>query len=178
MTRNQLTTKEIADDILESIKFSVKAHAHNPKKPDDSVRFWDMNTPYIVHPIWCAMTIMTETTLPDDVRLNGCKALLWHDVLEDTLLPLPKDTSEEVSFLVNQMTFESFAQEKEAVWNKEPVIRLYKLYDKVSNMLDSSWMKPEKWNDYAEFTMKLAVDVEKNYGQLNIIKIANAICVP
>lgn len=58
---------------------------------------------------------------------------------------------------------------------KDPRIRLFKLYDKVSNLLDASWMSPELHRKYTGYTQKLLADVEKNYGHLNIVKIAHAI---
>jgi len=35
------------------------------------------------------MTLLTETSLPDEIRLSGYLALLFHDVIEDTDLELP-----------------------------------------------------------------------------------------
>jgi len=171
-----MKTLELANDILKSIQFTIDAHMYNPKTEKDTVRFWDMETPYIIHPTWCAMTILTETTLPKEIRLNGYKVLLWHDVLEDTKLELPKDTPSDIAMLVKEMTFESFKKELKGIWLKEPQIRLLKLYDKVSNLLDGEWMNDEKWNEYVHFTSDLAQDTQANYGQLNIVKFANAIC--
>jgi len=43
------------------------------------------------------------------------------------------------------MTFEGGSeQEIVEIWDKPTEIRLYKLYDKVSNLLDGAWMKDEK----------------------------------
>ena len=50
---------------------------------------WDMTSPYLMHSCWCAMTLLTETSLPDEIRLSGYLALLFHDVIEDTDLELP-----------------------------------------------------------------------------------------
>jgi len=66
-------------------------------------------------------------------------------------------------------------QEMVEVWNREPKIRLFKLYDKISNLLDSSWMTPEIIEIYTSYTKKLLEDVEQNFGQLNITRIARAI---
>ncbi|MCP5016331.1 MAG: hypothetical protein GY938_13825 [Ketobacter sp.] len=171
-----MNTQDLADEIVSSIQFAVDAHIRNPNSDSDSVRFWDMSTPYIVHPAWCAMTILTECNLPEEVRLSGYKALIWHDVLEDTKLTPPKETSSEVLHFINEMTFTSFSSEQEEVWGKAPVVRLFKLYDKVSNLLDGDWMKTEKWNSYVDFTRKLISDVELNYGPLNIVIIGKAVC--
>lgn len=171
-------TIQMANEILSGIEFATNAHIQNPKTADDAVRFWDRETPYIVHPTWCAMMILTETSLDEDIRLNGFKALLWHDVLEDTNISiLPEDTPETVIHYVNEMTFNNFSEEKELIWFRDKVVRLFKLYDKTSNLLDGTWMNDKKWNDYSDFTLSLADDVSTNYGLLNIVKIANAIAI-
>ena len=45
--------------------------------------------------------------------------------------------------LVREMTFESFQEEVEHLWSRSAEARLLKLYDKVSNLLDGSWMKAQ-----------------------------------
>ena len=102
---------------------------------------------------------------------------MWHDVLEDTRADLPIDTGREVRQLIQDMSFENFADEKTLIWARSKEIRLLKLYDKASNLLDASHYSIDKWNNYVEFTQSLIVDVENNYGQLNIIKIAKSIAV-
>ena len=61
------------------------------------------------------------------------------------------------------------------VLNKSPEIRLLKLYDKTSNLMDGIWMDEEKRERYVEYTSRLCQDVEQNYGELNITRIARAI---
>jgi len=144
----------------------------------NSVRKWDNMTPYSAHPMWCAMSLLTETSLPEKLRTNGCKALMWHDVLEDTTLTvLPDDTPQLVFQYVTDMTFSNFECELDEVWSKSKEIRLFKLYDKTSNLLDGTWMTDKKWLCYINFTNKLADDVEAEYGLLNIIKIARSIAI-
>lgn len=72
---------------------------------------------------------------------------------------------------------DSFDQERDELWSRSKEIKLLKLYDKVSNLLDGAWMKPDKWNVYVEHTKRLAVDVELGFGLLGIVKIARAIAV-
>lgn len=172
-----MNTELIAQSIVDSVAFAKHAHIDSPISPDDAVRFHDRSTPYIVHPIWCAMTIMTETMLDESVRLNGYLALMWHDVLEDTHAQLPGDVDHEVRELIQGMTFASFAVEKETVWRRPAIIRLLKLYDKTSNLLDGSHLSIDKWNAYVEFAQLLIDDAERNFGQLNIVKIAKAIAL-
>ena len=128
-----------------------------------------------MHPIWCAMTILHETSLPEELRRDGFQALLYHDVLEDSQLKLPDWLSERIQTLVGDMTFESSQQEMIELWSKPEDVRLLKLYDKTSNFMDGVWMDKEKRKRYAENILKLCDDVEKGYGELNITRIARAI---
>lgn len=105
------------------------------------------------------------------------QALMWHDVLEDTYAELPANTPDDVRQLIMDMSFASFAAEKELIWDRSETIRLLKLYDKTSNLLDAGHLSKEKWNNYVQFTQALITDVENNFGQLNIVKIAKAISI-
>jgi hypothetical protein len=170
-------TLEIAMDMKMAINHAIAAHIENPKSPEDAMRFWDKKTPYVIHPIWCGITLLTETKLPEEIRMPGYQALIWHDVLEDTNLPLPAGTDAEVARLVGEMTFTSFKEEQEMIDRKEDTVKLLKLYDKVSILLDAVWMKDEKWNNLVDYTVKLRQFVLDTYGDLNIVKIAGAICI-
>jgi hypothetical protein len=172
------TIQDLAVQMNLSIQHTIDAHMNNPKSPDDSIRFWDKKTPYIVHPIWCGMTLLTETRLPEEIRFTGYQALLWHDVLEDTNLPLPEGTNLEVIRLVQEMTYQSFLEEQDHIWEQRDVVKLLKLYDKVSNLLDAVWMKDEKWNNLVDYNLRLKQFVLETYGDLNIVKIAGAMCIP
>lgn len=160
------------------IDFVIEAHSH--KRSEEQVRRWDGETPYSVHPIWCAMTILHETQLPDEIRNDGAVALAFHDVDEDTVAGIPSWVGDNSRQYIKGMTFTSAVGsteiEKGEIWNRPPVIRLLKLYDKVSNLLDGSWMPDKKWNDqYVPYVLKLANDAERNFGNLDIVKIARAI---
>jgi (p)ppGpp synthase/HD superfamily hydrolase len=145
-------------------------HRDYAKKSSNRTRKWDKKTPYSIHPLWCATTILTETSLPEDMRENGYLALLYHDVLEDTTANL-SGLPEKVNYLIKQMTFKDFSAEMRAIWTKEPDVKLLKLYDKVSNLLDGSWMNNLKRRIYIDYTRKLAKEVEEIYGNLNIVRI-------
>lgn len=160
--------------MMEEILEVMKAHKDYAKKPSKAYRKWDGKTDYSIHPIWCAMTIAAETSLDELTRNEGVKALLYHDVLEDTnYLP---NLEERIYYLVKEMTFEGGSkQEMMDIWNKPKEVRLYKIYDKVSNLMDASWMSEEKRKEYEAYLEKLVIDVEKNYGELNITLMAKAI---
>jgi len=176
-TRFEANPETVAEaaSLASLMSYVMNAHATKARKPFNAVRLWDRRTPYGIHPVWCAMTILAETTLPEVVRQNGAKALLLHDILEDTRAGLPEDTSPEVRALVEDMTFEGLADEQKNVWDKSPVILLLKLYDKVSNLFDATWMTDGK-PLYIEYTRKLCGIARNNFGELNIVRIAEAIC--
>ena len=79
--------------------------------------------------------------------------------------------------LVEEMTFLGFTDEQEKIWACRDVVKLLKLYDKVSILLDATWMKPEKWNHLVDYTLALRQFVLETYGDLNIVKIAGAVCL-
>jgi len=166
----------------EAISWCWETHINFPVKPAAAMRRWDKSTPYGVHPIWCAMTFLQETDLPPDINREICAlVLLFHDVKEDTIRELPPQIQEEIVLLIEQMTFaivNSTQAEIEQVWNLPPIVRLLKLYDKVSNLMDGCWMTDEKWNrQYVPYVRRLADDVERNFGLLNIVRLARAIAV-
>lgn len=156
--------------ILQLISFVMSAHADSQTK--DPVRRWDKKTPYSIHPIWCAMSLLHETLLPEGLRIRGSQALLLHDILEDTGMEIPSIVAPGVIELVQDMSFSSSAVEFEEIWNKSGEVKLLKLYDKVSNLMDGAWMSDEKSAKYRNFTRRLADLAYKNYGLLNIVKIA------
>jgi hypothetical protein len=166
----------LARELMDSILYTFEAHCVHPKTPLNATRWWDRSTPHIVHPIWCAMTFLSETRLTNNVRKVGYQALLWHDILEDTNLGLPDDVSPEVLALVKELTFESFAEEQREIWNRSNLAKLLKLYDKTSNLLDASWMTSEQWRACTEHTAKLVVFARTTYGDLNIVRLADAMC--
>lgn len=164
-------------ELQQHIDFIITAHQLHSTSPDKSVRSWDHQTPYAIHPIWCATTIAAEPLLPEDIREEGAVILLYHDILEDTDQLLPKFLTPDIQKSIKDMAFSkgTMGQEIFEIWEKEPKIRLFKLYDKVSNLLDATWMSDELKNKYKEYTKRLMQDVESHYGELNIVKFARAI---
>lgn len=155
------------------VQYVLRAHTESPKKPRNAVRLADGKTPYYVHPLWCATTLLTEVSLPEIFRYEGATALLYHDVLEDTTAGLPDWLSERVVRMVHDLTFPGPSTvEMEQIWARSSEIRLLKLYDKLSNLLDGSWMSKEKRAQYSQYVEQLFTDVVKHYGELNITRLA------
>lgn len=158
------------------LKIVIEAHRDYSVERSRSVRKWDKKTPYWIHPVWCATTILFETLLPENLREDGYLALLYHDILEETTIKLPNDLPERVKHFVQQMSFENGSmQEMQEIWSKRPEIKLFKLYDKVSNLMDGMWMDSERKQRHCEYVKRLTDEVESVYGGLNIVKIARAV---
>jgi hypothetical protein len=168
-------TRAYADELGAAIDHAIRAHTHFPNTPRDAVRLWDRQTPYVIHPIWCAMTLLAEPGLSADIRYPGAIALLWHDTLEDTRLPLPEQTRPLVRDLVQEMTFASLDEEFARVWERSDMTKLLKLYDKVSQFLDGTWLSDRRWEQLVQHTRKLEQFVATTYGELNIVRLSRAL---
>jgi len=159
----------------QDIEYMVGAHNKHPRKPSKAFRKFDGKTPFYFHPLWCATTISTESKLSTELRERGALVLLYHDVPEDTTLQLPDWLEKMVKVDIRDMTYENFEDETMRIWQKPTHIKLFKLYDKTSNLLDGGWMNEEKRKIYNEYTGNLLKIVREEYGELNITKIAGAV---
>lgn len=165
-------------DFISSIAFVANAHQEKTRPGAEAWRVFGSGekNPYFTHPLWCAMMILLETKLPESIRIPGAYALLYHDVLEDTSATLPDHLPDEVKHLVKEMTYVGgFQEEKMKVPSKPPLVKLLKLYDKTATLYDRSPLNniEQEWKEY---TYQLSQDVKKEYGALNITKIADMFC--
>lgn len=172
-----------AEKLATLIWYVLTVHAEQARSPEMAFRRWDagaatVRTPFGVHPILVAMMLLHETAVPEPLRADGAQALLLHDLIEDTHGSLPPGTSPEVERLVLDMTFESSAQEMEMIWARSPEIHLLKLFDKISNVMDMTWAAPATRAHYHAYTLRLAESVEDQFGMLNVVRIARALCAP
>ncbi len=144
-----------------------------------AIRKHDGSTPYSIHPVWCAMTILAEEKLPRNIRELGAEVLLNHDVPEDTTEEIPDYVSEEGKVLISEMIFADSADEMQRIWTRSKLTILFKLYDKVSNWLDSTtYFKKQGakyYYDRLDYLVKLTDFAEENFGNLNIVIMARAI---
>jgi len=170
---------EFTEQLQKLINLTVLAHSILADKPGKSVRKFDNTTPYAIHPIWCAMTILAEENLSLEIRELGAEVLLLHDFDEDTKAGIPDYTSEKTKHLLLQMIFQDSAHEMEEIWNRDKLVVLFKLYDKVSNMMDSGWMPEERgiayYRERIDYLCKLTDFIERTFGRLNITVMARAI---
>lgn len=154
------------------------AHQDQSRKPSKAFRIWDKETPYVVHSIWGAMSVLHETQLSENTRVNCAKALVFHDVLEDTTAFLPEYLEDEVVDLIKEVTFQSQEEAMEKIWQSSDEAQLVTLYDMVSNMMDGSWMDEKQKVFYLDYTLKLKDAVQSKLGDLNIVKIAESLSSP
>lgn len=148
--------------------------AHQKYNKKDSTRQRG-GVPFVVHPIWCALTILNDQKIPFEEREIGYQVLMLHDVLEDTNFDISKENiSSEVLNYVKEMTFESWGEEKVEVLQKTPFVKMLKLCDKISSMYDEC-VGIRKRGEWKELTEKLLVDVERYYGRIRLVTIAEAI---
>ncbi|GEM_PF-799921 len=171
MGENVLTAKTIA----RVVEFVLRVHDKQATRPHKRIRFIDGKTPYGIHPLWCAFSILAEERLTEEVRVLGFWVLSGHDVLEDTTAKPLKNCPRHAKRLIKEMTFSGIREEMRDVWERSTLTRLFKLFDKTSNLMDGSWMPPDRHAKYVEYTLRLAEDVERNFGSLNIVAIARAV---
>ncbi len=124
------------------------------------------------------MTILAEPLLPEATRRVGSIVLLWHDLLEDTTANVLDNTPEPVRQLVQEMTFDSFDHEMRDLWQRSDLTKLFKLYDKTSQFFDAVWLRDQRYAQLLKHTQQLTTFVQQTYGELNIVKLAQALAVP
>ena len=161
---------------IEDIVNVWKAHDQLAIKEEGRYRKFDPSVPYAAHPTWCAMAIWCEPLLPSELRHLGATALEYHDVTEDTTSELPANLNPKVLEYISDMTYVGGSeQERAQIWSKSKDVRLFKLYDRVSNMMDSSWMEDAQRATHFRYLERLNQDVKQNYPGLNISAFADAL---
>lgn len=131
--------------------------------------------PFIVHPIWCALTILNDQRIPFEERELGYQVLLLHDILEDTNVKVPNFVSQKVLDYVKEMTHETWESEQN-IDNKSDFIKLLKLCDKISSMYDETVRKvPQRRHEWKQLTQKLLEAVENHYGNIRLVTLAKAV---
>ena len=167
-----------AEEFKKLIDFAYDAHQLHVNGHGSTVR-QRKSVPFVTHPIWCALMFLNDTSIPQDQRELGFKVLLLHDVLEDTTSQLPNDLSEDVVGLVREMTYKNFAEEKELVTHKSIFIQFLKAIDKVATIYDNhgndTVLKPERKNDWRQYTELLLKNTETEFGHTQSYKTAKTI---
>ena len=145
-----------------------------PKQPHRVLRSFDNTTPIAMHSVLAASVMSAESDVPSDMRWLGQQVLLRHDVIEDTTIGIPNDSSPALRTLVEGMTFSGgFKEEKVEIWTRPPIVWWLKLYDKWANCADGAnpggWMDSrglEYRNAYVRFTHDLLEAVESKKAEI------------
>lgn len=170
--------EENTNVLTKLIPFVMSAHSNFVKKSADKVRRWDEKTPYFIHPLWCSMMILTEEKLSEEIRIIGSQVLAIHDINEDSSASIPSYVDERAIKIAKEMIFNDSSHEMQELSKKDILVKLFKLYDKVSNLMDSNWMNQrgrEYYRARIKFCLSLVDEVEAEYGKLNIVVVAREI---
>lgn len=165
------TALELATMILET--FLV--HDMKAREPRKQFRR-DGKTPFGVHPVTLALLVLNEETLPEEFRVRGAKALLAHDMLEDTSSKLPgwAKSDPEVEKLVHELTFHGSEDKFQMMWYRNEDALVLILFDCTMGMTCRGGERTERIAVYKAEMPKLIAFVEKRYPKLEIIKMAKA----
>jgi len=159
-------------DFKKLLDFVYKAHQEHNTKCDFRQKG---KVPFIVHPIWCALTLLNDQRIPFKERKIGYQILLLHDVLEDTSLDMPNYVDSKVVKGVKEMTHSSW-EEEQNISKKSNFIKLLKLCDKIASMYDETVKRgPKRRREWKILTQKLLKDVENHYGNIQLVILAKAI---
>lgn len=172
------------DRIITYSRLIANAHQQYPNQFGKTTRklLNGEQIPYFIHPILAATLILSEPNLPEKIRTQGAIVLLFHDVLEDTTVNLPKDLEPSTRKLIIAMTiskeekygFSSFEKERVVLPRASSQIQLLKLYDKVATLYDGALPK-ERYAAWCDLTEKLAFTVEKKYRKLRVVLLAKSL---
>lgn len=154
------------------LDFVYSAHQeHNTRKDFRQ----DGKVPFIVHPMWCALTLLNDQRIPFEERELGYQVLLLHDILEDTSLEIPDYIDPKVLEHVKEMTHNTW-EEEQNIDSKSPFIKLLKLCDKIASMYDETVRdEPVRRKEWKALTQKLLNDVKNHYGEIRLVTLAKAI---
>jgi hypothetical protein len=169
-----LYARQVMHVLTEVLPEVTRLHARYPTEPKRATRKHDGRTPYGVHPTLAVSAILHERALSPKERLCGALTLAFHDVLEDTTAPLPPWVPAHIVEYIAAMCFESSTHEMETVWSRTPFIRMCKLYDKWSNLYDTS-MKPESLLRYCRYARALSESVRAEYPELVVHALVDAV---
>jgi hypothetical protein len=165
-----------ASELSGMISDVFRLHSEFPKSPEKAFRKFDGRTPYGVHPTLAAMLFAHEESLYEDLRVLGIKALLGHDLIEDTTAPLPAWCSDpEVELYIRELTFTEGQNPLVDIWHRRHTAILLKFYDVVANLMCAGAMKPERAKERQMYADRMLAYIKDIYPQLEILKIARGL---
>jgi hypothetical protein len=164
------------NELASMIADVFRLHQEFPKKPSKAFRKFDGKTPYGVHPTFLAMMILQEDTMSETDRVRRAKALLGHDLNEDTTAELPSWCQEsEVLTLIDGLTFTDDQDPLIEMWKRGEEVILVKFYDNVANLMNVGMMTPERVAERQANVRRHLAHVKMQHPGLEIIKIAEGL---
>ncbi len=159
---------------IDELALFWRAIQDHPSPGSKTERSLDERTQSSHHSILAMELMYLESDVPAKLRYLAARALLWHDVLEDSTRGLPDGMPEEVVELVRYMTFPGGSkQERAEIWAKPKIVWWLKAYDKCANLGDGGnrggWMEPrgpEYRRAYIRFAHDLLNAVEANKAEI------------
>jgi len=161
-----------ADEFKKLMDFAFEAYQKNNTTEQEYRQ--DGKVPYIVHSLWCASVFVTDTRIPFEEREKGFKALILHDVYEDTNLELPSWVELGVKEIVKELTFENSDHALKSAQSKPINIKLLLLVDGLSSMYEEhvEIHRRKRWKEMMKIATK---EVEEHYGNIRIVQLAKTI---
>jgi hypothetical protein len=160
-----------ADELKKLLDFAFEAYQKN--NITDQVYRQNGKIPFMMHPLWCASILVTDTRIPYDERETGFKALILHDVYEDTSLELPDWVEPKVKNMVKELTFKNSDHALKTAQSKPINVKLLLLVDGLSNMYEEHvTLKRRKiWKQKVKAVTK---EIEAHYGNIRVVQLAKA----
>lgn len=164
-----------SSELKKLLDFSFAAYQENNSSSQEYRQ--NGNVPYIMHPVWCASVLINDTRIPLEERELGFKALLLHDILENTSSELPDWIDDDVREMVEALSFGEPHDLQEIIrelGNKPALFTLLLLIDTLSSMYEEHVSK-KKRRAWKLGVKALTVLAEKNYGNVRIVQISKAV---
>ncbi|MFW9878362.1 MAG: hypothetical protein ACFFG0_35215 [Candidatus Thorarchaeota archaeon] len=132
------------------------------------------NIPFIFHPLWCASVLINDTKIALKEREIGAKALILHDILENTDLDLPNWVEKDVKEAVEKLTFDKDENTIKEIITMSSFVKLLFLTDLLASMYENHVSKPKRkiWKLLVKLLLN---DVKKHYGNIRIVQIGNTV---
>lgn len=155
------------------IDFILKAHDKFDMTGKEKFRQLG-KTPYPTHPIFAAQLVLADRRVSWRLRADGFRALLLHDVLENTKAKIPSWVPSSVKKLVNKLTFKDEKTEEavaKRIDQNDSFTNYLLLADTVSNLYEEhvSEQKREAWIKGVKLLMS---KIEKDFGKTRLYQIS------
>lgn len=134
------------------------------------------SVPYLVYPVWAAMTILTEMALPKRLRVLGFYTLMFQHLIgtDGSIEPIAVPQIGNwgvtmVNMFGKKMAFVSLEEEVDVAPTLPRTVQLFLLYEKISYLMGTLKMSRGDAKRYLNLVRALTNNVEERFGTLNIV---------